>query len=1035
MIVEQIVATRGPVGPGTVRRAAHRRHRRAMLTFALAACLVPSIAAAQVEVSGTVTDFSSNEPVAGVLVEASSPALIQQRVTDTTDDHGRYRFGNLRPGVYTFTFRKTGFLAFVQADVELSGVAQEVHAKLASGNIDQEIRVSGTLPTIDTRGVRTTQVFDRRANASLPVGTGILNAAALLPEIGLETGLAQQDVGNTARSADIPLVTHGSKGTDQSLTRNGLPASNMVRGGSIAFGRPASASAEELIVDTSTPSIESATGGVRIDVVPQQGGNELSGEIVANYAGSRMQGSNDTDELKQRGLVTPGGLEANWETHAAFGGPVVRDRVWFFAFGRQRGADFSVANMFYNRNAGNPAAWEYAPDPARPAVVVRRFLEGQGSLTVQASPGHQIRLFYDQQRNCLCPGTILSTTAPEAARDRFDPLLRSIQAGWTYTVRPSVLLEAGAVHRLEKRHFAPPEAAGPSDMVAVVEQGGALPGLSYRSLPIYFNERYETFFWRVKLSHITGSHQVVIGAGDGRGNSRSVSYSRHPLSFRLLEGVPNQLTMHATPYQQQVDVDHDFGGFAEHKWAVRRLTSSLGLRYDYFTNSFPDQRLGPGVLVPDRDLSFPAAINLRWHDLSPRVALALDTFGNGRSTLGISVSRSLSGYGTALSGIASDANPIAQISLSADRSWIDFDRDYHPDCDLLNPAAQDYRGVGGDRCGELNPSTFGTPGQARQFDSHLQRGWGTRDYNWLFVLRGAHEVRAGAVVEAGYFRRHYGGFQVTDNRAVGPGDFDTFSVIAPTDPRLPGGGGYVVDGFPNVTPSKFGQVDNVVTLSQHYGTQRDQWHGVDVSMRANLAGRSWVRGGLSTGRLTTDNCEIAAQIPEVLQGGAALRVPVNAQAWLPASFCRQQSPWLTHVKAFGGYPIPRSGARLTAVFQSLPGVPVLALYTATNAAIRPSLGRDLSGGVGNVPVHLVKPGTMYGERLHQLDLRFERAFGSGRTRLTVNADVYNVLNASTILTQNNAFRPAGDGGGAAVWLTPTDILPARFLKLGAQLRF
>ena len=1018
---------------GTATTDARRRYPASVLALALASCLVPGIADAQIEVSGTVTDALGNRPLAGVTVEASSPVLIQQRVSATTDDRGRYLLRNLRPGSYTFTFRKQGFLTSVQAEIDLSGAAQEVTAKLVSGDVDQTIEVSGKPPNVDTRGVRTTQVIGRQTTANLPVASGILNAATLLAEVGQETGLAQQDVGNTARSAEVPLVTHGSKGNDQSLTRNGLPASNMVRGGSLAFGRPASASTEELVVDTSTPSIDSATGGIRIDVVPQQGGNVLSGEVVASYAGSGMQGSNYTDELKQRGLIAPGGIEANWETHAALGGPVVRDRVWFFVFGRQRGADFTVPNMFYNLNARNPAAWEYVEDPDRPAIVVRRFLEGHGNLTLQTSPRHQIRLLYDQQRNCLCPGTILSTSAPESSRDRYDPLLRSIQAGWTYTVRADLLLEAGAVHRLEKRHFAPPDAAGPPGMVAVIEQSGKIPNLAYRAAPTFFDERYETFFWRVKLSHITGSRQLVIGAGDGVGSSTTLTYSRHPLSYRFLEGVPNQITMYATPYEQQVDVDHDLGAFAEHKWTTRRLTSILGLRYDYFANGFPDQHLGPGMLVPDRNLFFPATPNLRWHDLSPRLALALDTFGNGRSTIGISLSRSLAGYGTALSGVATDANPISQLSLSASRRWTDVNGDYKPDCDLLNAAAQDYSASGGDKCDVLNPSTFGTPGQAQWFDPRLQRGWGKRDYNWLFVVRGAHELRQGLVVDAGYFRRHYGSFQVTDNRAVGPDDFNTFSVTAPIDPRLPGGGGNVVEGFADVKPSLFGQVDNAVTLSRHYGQQTDQWSGVDVAMRATLAGGSWVRGGLSTGRLTTDNCEIVAEVPEVLQGGAALRVPVTAQAWLPASFCHQESPWLTQVKAYGGYPIPKTGARVTAVFQSLPGVPVLAQYLASNASVKDSLGRDLSGGALTVPVHLVRPGTMYGDRLYQLDMRLDRTFGTGRTRLTVNADVYNVLNASTVLTQNNNLRLGADG--AVVWLTPTEILPARFLKLGVQLRF
>jgi hypothetical protein len=244
----------------------------------------------------------------------------------------------------------------------------------------------------------------------------------------------------------------------------------------------------------------------------------------------------------------------------------------------------------------------------------------------------------------------------------------------------------------------------------------------------------------------------------------------------------------------------------------------------------------------------------------------------------------------------------------------------------------------------------------------------------------------------------------------------------------------VVDGFADVTPSKFGQVDNAVTLSRHYGQQRDQWSGVDVSMRATLAGGSWVRAGVSTGRLTTDNCEIAAQIPEVLQGGLALRVPLIGQPWLPASFCRQESPWLTQVKAFGRYPIPRTGVGVTGVFQSLPGVPVLALYTVSSNDVRDSLGRSLSGSTGSVPVHLVKPGTVYGERLHQLDLRFDKTFGTGRARLTVSADVYNALNASTVLAHNNRFTPATPASDA-VWLTPTEILAARFLKLGVQWRF
>jgi hypothetical protein len=592
----------------------------------------------------------------------------------------------------------------------------------------------------------------------------------------------------------------------------------------------------------------------------------------------------------------------------------------------------------------------------------------------------------------------------------------------------------GANYRLEKRNFPPPAAVGPPEMIAVLEQGGAIPNLQYRAASNYTRERDETGFVRGVVTYATGSHQLTLGAGDGIGRGEAEVYSRNPLSYRFREGIPNQLTMQATPHTQVVDVDHDLGVFAEHQWTLGRLTSVFGLRYDYFANSFPDQYLGPGPLMPSRSVFFPARSNVAWHDVTPRVGLAWDVSGTGRTKVQASLGKFPAGYGTLQSGLTSDANPIALVPQTALRSWIDGNGNYQPDCDILNPADQDNRARGGDRCGALNPSNFGTSDPNKSFDPNLLRGSGKRDYNWLFAVGGEHELSRGVVLSGGYFQRQYRNFQVTDNRAVGPGDFDTFSIVAPIDSRLPGGGGNTVTGFPNVTPMLFGQVDNFVTLSSHYGEQIDLWRGVDVTLRARLANGLLVRGGVSTGRLTTDNCDIVAQSPETLQGGAALRVPIGASAWLPASFCHQESPFLTQVRAYGVYEIPTIDVLVSGVFQSLPGVPVLAQYQASRIEVQEALGRLPSGSENNVVVHLVKPGTMYGERLYQFDLRFTKVFRLGNQMLSLNADIYNLFNASTVLAQNNTFSPNPEGGPAA-WQTPTEILQARLLKLGAQFRF
>src|SRR4029453_16146608 len=109
--------------------------------------------------------------------------------------------------------------------------------------------------------------------------------------------------------------------------------------------------------------------------------------------------------------------------------------------------------------------------------------------------------------------------------------------------------------------------------------------------------------------------------------------------------------------------------------------------------------------------------------------------------------------------------------------------------------------------------------------------------------------------------RVYGNFTVTDNQAVVGSDFGSYSVTAPTDPRLPGGGGYAVGTLYDINPNKVGQVDNYVTRASNFGKQIDHWNGVDITMNARPRAGMLLQGGLSTGRQTTDICELREQLP------------------------------------------------------------------------------------------------------------------------------------------------------------------------------
>jgi hypothetical protein len=308
---------------------------------------------------------------------------------------------------------------------------------------------------------------------------------------------------------------------------------------------------------------------------------------------------------------------------------------------------------------------------------------------------------------------------------------------------------------------------------------------------------------------------------------------------------------------------------------------------------------------------------------------------------------------------------------------------------------------------------FGGVRPGATYDPYLLRGWNKRNYNWEFSAGVQHELLPRVAMDVSYFRKWFGNLVVTDNLVVSPGDYDRFSITAPVDPRLPGGGGNVISGLYDLNPSKFGlPASNFVTLSDKYGKQTQNWQGVDVNVNLRPASGVLLQGGTSTGRQVTDNCEILAKLPELSPVG------------LP--YCHVVPLFLTQVKFLGFYTIPRVDVQVSGAFQSLPGPQIAANYNAPNALVAPSLGRSLSGNAANVTVNLVAPGAMFGDRLNQLDLRFSKIFRTGRASTRFNVDVYNALNSNAVLQLNNNF---------GAWQQPTTILLARFVKLGVQFDF
>jgi hypothetical protein len=956
--------------------------------------LAPAIASAQSSFAGVVRD-PSGAVLPGVTVEAASPALIEKVRSVVTDGTGQYRIENLRPGTYTVTFTLPGFAIVRREGIELAGTfTATVNAELRVGALEETITVTGETPVVDVQNTTRQRVMDRQILDTIPSSGTAMALGVLIPGVEFD----RQDVGGAGtRAVTGNMTAHGSRGADAGTTVHGLSIASFGTSAATATIRMNPIGIQEIAIDTVAASPELHAGGVRTNYTLKEGGNTFHGAVFGAYAPGALQSDNLTQELRDRGLSTPNAIRRNWDINPGFGGPILRDRLWFFGAARYNVTSDYAAGLFWNRNANNPDAWTFDPDPNRRVFNEQKQPDTQLRLTWQASSRNKLGFTWYDTTYCFCPTDASATRAYEAATRRDYPLQRLIQYDWTFPATNRLLLEAnGMAYHSESNDVAWPE-INPL-MIAVTEQS---TGLRYRANDSHRILKQRVYTYRAAMSYITGGHAFKVGVNHKGGGSHFHEFDIQPVSYRLNNGLPNQLTQRALG-DWWGDVDHDMGLFAQDRWTVGGLTVSYGARYDFFANSFPEQRIGPAVLAPARNITFPAQKHLTLHDFSPRLGASYDPFGTGRTAVKVSVNRYLIAMGPDV-GFIRLANPSRNLVTSTNRSWTDANRNFVPECDLSNPLANG-------ECGPMANRDFGGVRSRVTYDSELLNGWGKRNYNWEFSGGVQQELIPRVSVDISYIRRWYGNFDVTDNLATNAADFDPFSITAPLNPQLPGGGGYVISRLYDIKPEKFGvPSENFVTLSRKYGKQVDYWQGVDVSVNARPGPGTLLQGGVSTGRRVTDDCEIRPHLdnPSLL-------------------YCHVTEVFRTQVKGLASYTIPRWDVQVSGTLQSMPGPQILANYNAPTAEVRPSLGRNLAGGARNVTVNLVEPGTMYGDRFHQLDLRASKLLRFGGLRTRVNVDVYNALNSSAVLEQNNNF---------AAWQRPTLILVARFVKFSAQVDF
>src|SRR5688572_60958 len=953
--------------------------------------------AIQASITGVVRD-GSGAVLPGVTVEAASPALIEESRSAVTDGTGRYQVAGLLAGTYTVSFSLSGFSTVRRDGVQISGsLVATIDIDMRLGSLEETNTVTGESPIVDVQSVKQQRVIDAETVAAIPGSRMYHNLVVLVPGIAA----SGQNVGGINGPAPLLVAGHGGSGAEGRINVDGLGVNGSSGGGSLYVTDTANVT--EVAIDLTGGLGEAEVGGPVINVVPRTGGNTFGGSFFAAGANNAMQGSNFTDELRAAGLRAAGDLVKMWDLNAAFGGPIKRDRLWFFATTRYQGTQRYVPGMFHNLNAGDPNLWTYEPDVSRQAISDGEWDNTSARLTWQATPRNKLNFFWDEQDMCRnCWGGGSATVSPEA-QDGSQNInwMRAYQVSYTAPLTSRILLEAGFGGTAFS--YGNPREDFVRSMVRVTEQGPPIPGLTYRSM-FWDQVRSKTPRYRASLSYVTGSHSSKIGFDAIHAISNRNYQRGEGLTYRLSGGVPNQLTMLINDFTEQAHV-RNTAVFAQDRWTIGRFTLQGGVRYEHASSSSPEQTIGPSRFIPTQ-IVFPAQSLVEGYDnITLRGGLAVDLFGDQKTSLKINAGRYLDPAQYA--GIYVDTNPARRllgggVPPQTTRGWGDTNRNWVPDCDLLNPDANG-------ECAAMSNRSFGqVQAPSSTYDPELLGGWGVRPGNWQVGVSVQRQLLTRVSVEAGYHQRWFDQFSVTDRKSVSPADYDSYSVTVPTDARLPRGGGDTIGDLFNISPTGFGRTDNYITRIGNFGSVTNYWHGVDTQVNARLSNGLTVQGGTSTGRTVNDECDVIIDNPSRRN-------------------CRVVLPFLTDIRGLIVYTVPRLNIQLSSTLQSRPGPEISATWNVPSAVVAQTLGRPLSGSAANVAVNVLEPGELYGDRITQVDLRVAKLLRFGRTRANVGIDIYNLTNSNVPLGYTNTF--------GATWRNPTSVLDARFAKLSAQIDF
>ena len=740
-------------------------------------------------IAGIVRD-SSGAVLPGVTVEAASPALIEGARTTVTGTNGTFQITDLRPGDYVVTFTLTGFRTLRREGIRLSAsFTATVTAELAVGTLQETVTVSGASPIVDVRNSVSQSVMSREVLDTIPSGKDPFAVGQLIA--GVTT--ATPDVGGTQIMQQPTLQVHGSSNNDNVFMIDNVQIQHIGFGGNQTGFYFNDGLMDEISYQTSSLPAEAPVGGVQINMIPRDGGNQYHGGLFATGANESMQNDNLDDDLIALGFIVQNRVDSVYDFNATFGGPIKRDRLWFFSTFRRWAANNFLGNTF-------TAAGAQALDDQRISDVTLR-------LTGQLNQKNKLTLHYD--RSIKWRGHRPNNWIGASINDPISSVQQTTglnyigQLKWSSPISNRLMAEA-SVFTLPvnyKLSFQPDAASG---AVATFDQiRSHITGVS----PRQDSNTARMWTYAGFLSYVSGAHNFKVGLQLRTGESEELFETRQDIVQIVNNGVPNSVRLVNNP-SGHLESGANTGFYVQDSWTFGRVTINPGLRYERFTMSIPQQSAGAGRWVPAREFAEQSNL-VNWNTLSPRFGLSWDVFGNGRTA----VKGGLSKYDR-LAGITI-IQPLNGKNIAFQTCpWADADGDLR---------AQESE-IAFARCtGSLQPSLG-------YVDADLKR-----PYQWEYTASVQRQIGGRTSVMLAYFGRKFWDLYTTVNDAVQPQNYSPVTIANPltNEPMT----------VYNQDPATRGQVRNLLTTIPEMS---HRYHGFEAQFNTRLDDVT-VFGGITIG--------------------------------------------------------------------------------------------------------------------------------------------------------------------------------------------